>query len=526
MIFYIANVNPLRFTGGMGNKFDTLHMEKLINQFQDVKQYFQKWLPGDRTTVQILSDYEFTFKIYDLDGLFVEEIVPTEVESSIVGKSFKVYEVPLEFSLEGCFYAVIEYEAGTLISEPWKVGDFSDTMLFKYKNSENNFSLVFDAGLELYFRVEGLITNFEPKADDVIYNDQERNSLVLNSVPWRSFTLFAGQAEGIPDWIADKVNRIMSCDIVWVDAPSFDGYITKVEGAEWEVLRAEQNPFIGIRTEIMQVENNLLERLKRGGEGGNLNIRIVQKIDNYYDVDGSLTISGTFAKYRLLEKICIEKSINQPDFELSIGTTNGGQDIGRFQVNSTAVTLQLQHLFLGATTIFISGISNPIPFMSIIYKNLLEQPADLGGGTGEAGNNVPVGGVIEYNPIPGRTITDDFEVLTGLGKEGTGWYGWAICNGMNGTQDHGDKFSLGYKFGTNNIGDTGGAKEHVLTEAELPAHGHDYQNMVGNTTKRGNTGSEFINFTPVNRQTGNTGGNQPHNNMPPFIVSPKVQRIF
>jgi hypothetical protein len=526
MTFYIANANPLRFTGGAGNKFDRLFMDQLFNKWQDKKCYLQKWNLGDATKIQVLSDYEFTFEIFDLDGFKVASVEPVEVADNIQGKTFKVYEIPLVFDTAGAFYAVVEYEGHSLISEAWQVGQFTDTMIFKYRNSENNFSILFDTGIEFSFRVEGLIADFEPKSDDVIYNDQLRNSRVLNSTPWRAFTMYAGQAEGIPDWVADKVNRIMACDIVFVDSETFDGYISKVEGAEWEVVRAPEYAFTGLRTQIMPVENNLLERLKRGANATDgTNFKIVQKVDNYFNINGSLPLPATFGKYRLLEKICIEKQALAPAFVLKVGLTNGGEEVARFLVDSPAQTLTINHLFLSEQPVFLTGINSALPFISIIYKNLLEPVTNVGGG--EASGEIPVGAVLIYSGTAGRALTDDFDVLTGLGREGTGWHGWALCNGTNGTDDLRDKFVLGYGNGINNVGETGGEKTVTLTVDEMPRHSHEYRNMEGNDSRRGTTGTPFLDFPPNNNKTtGEAGGDMPHNNMPPYMVKAYVQKIF
>lgn len=49
--------------------------------------------------------------------------------------------------------------------------------------------------------------------------------------------------------------------------------------------------------------------------------------------------------------------------------------------------------------------------------------------------------------------------------------GWALCNGQNNTPDLTDKFVLG--AGNNyNVGNIGGASEHMLTIEEMPSHSH------------------------------------------------------
>jgi len=65
----------------------------------------------------------------------------------------------------------------------------------------------------------------------------------------------------------------------------------------------------------------------------------------------------------------------------------------------------------------------------------------------------------------------------------------------------------------------GGAENHQLTVAELPPHSHSYQPAAINPDVEG-PGVPDIGATvlaPVG-QTGVTGGNGSHNNMPPFHV--------
>ena len=79
------------------------------------------------------------------------------------------------------------------------------------------------------------------------------------------------------------------------------------------------------------------------------------------------------------------------------------------------------------------------------------------------------------------------------------------------------------------LGETGGAKTHTLTVAEMPIHNHpigvsaggstngwglDY--TVNSTTYRYYDGVDFI---------GNTGGDQAHNNLQPYIVTYLWKRL-
>ena len=85
--------------------------------------------------------------------------------------------------------------------------------------------------------------------------------------------------------------------------------------------------------------------------------------------------------------------------------------------------------------------------------------------------------------------------------------GWALCDGTNGTPNLGDKFVLGYKFGTNTIGTTGGS--YTSGAAGAHTHGMDTQ---GAHTHGGNTGSTALTIDQIPSHTHSytmptTGGN-------------------
>lgn len=72
---------------------------------------------------------------------------------------------------------------------------------------------------------------------------------------------------------------------------------------------------------------------------------------------------------------------------------------------------------------------------------------------------------------------------------------------------------------------TGGEKEHTLTVGEMPSHKHDFgQQFAGMPASSGNYGYYMIVGTRTD-VIKNTGGNQPHNNLQPYITCYMWKRV-
>lgn len=88
------------------------------------------------------------------------------------------------------------------------------------------------------------------------------------------------------------------------------------------------------------------------------------------------------------------------------------------------------------------------------------------------------------------------------------------------------KFALGAGGGFA-LGATGGEEDHLLTVDELPAHDHDNNvvrgaddNTSGSKIQSGDTTSGTVDIV-----TSSVGGDQAHNNMPPYTVSNVLIKI-
>ncbi len=101
--------------------------------------------------------------------------------------------------------------------------------------------------------------------------------------------------------------------------------------------------------------------------------------------------------------------------------------------------------------------------------------------------------------------------------------GWALCNGENGTPNLKDKFIVGASRDDGGTAKTtvkgaplitGGEHQHTLTVAEMPSHRHSESGHAW----AGALGGVDAVHRPENALTGSTGGDQPHENCPPFYA--------
>jgi len=106
--------------------------------------------------------------------------------------------------------------------------------------------------------------------------------------------------------------------------------------------------------------------------------------------------------------------------------------------------------------------------------------------------------------------------------------GWALCNGVNGTPNLQDRFVIGAGSGYS-VGVTGGEAFHTLSVAEMPSHTHNFYGPYGTRGNIADDGNAISAMDIWTLTSGNvtyaTGGNQAHENRPPYYALCYIMKI-
>jgi hypothetical protein len=257
----IPFLNPIRFVpvSSENRNFDSQLFYSMIRDYETKIEYCQKWHYGDTIYLQVISNFApVQIEFMTCSGKVLNTYNGTTKTSPFIDPSFAIYEFAINIPVieEGRYYyrLNIGYDVTLeqFLSEPQYIqSEDPNTIMFNYRQSYNEFDVVFDTGITFGFRVDGSIGPLNPKSKDAVWNNQTYNLETISSIPYRVFKLAIGGMYGAPDWVVDKVNRILSCNTVSIDNRRY----TKEDGAQWEAVTAEYYPMKGWKIDIRQTEN-------------------------------------------------------------------------------------------------------------------------------------------------------------------------------------------------------------------------------------------------------------------------------
>jgi hypothetical protein len=264
-------INPLRYkeqgvTSSYQTKyFDKHFFEETIRPFEQVVSYRQPWQTNDRIHQQLFSDETAMSIEYineDTGDVVVADVFTAVSFNVLDGVTIYTYEhkQPLSIVGNGNFFARITAGARVLESNPFNICiDQPGTVSIKYSNSTFHEDVIWEFGIEMYLRVNGYVNHNMPKRFSNTYEDQVYNTTILKAVPYNTYT-FITESEGMPTYMIDILNRIMTCD-----STRYDGkYLTVPEGTDWEEKTEEYYPMRGWGIDLRESENAASLELREG----------------------------------------------------------------------------------------------------------------------------------------------------------------------------------------------------------------------------------------------------------------------
>jgi hypothetical protein len=273
----IPQLNPIRLYEDVEDKAFALS----ISKHQQQVKYTQIFSRFDTISFQIGVEYnaantnEYKVQVYDIN----DTIVYTTGYIAPLWANFNGYDIfwwnmgiSADLGLpQGAYQLEVIVRSkvtsgGAILqtvyfySEPLYFQDlFDDSILIKYGHSNNNFDLICidpdDGVTPIYFYHRfygGFDTrDYEPSSKDYVYRDQQWNLTQLDSIPFNVQKLTIGDGGGIPNWQANIINRIFSCDYLLINNNEY----IKNEGAKMEKTVAEMSPMAGWKIELAESLN-------------------------------------------------------------------------------------------------------------------------------------------------------------------------------------------------------------------------------------------------------------------------------
>lgn len=192
----------------------------------------QLYLVDCKRTIEIIRQFTLRTDAPQIinDGLqyFVHTLSDKEIFESLDDGTYYIYfRVP--FDTDGTGGSDV-YD--WFISEPIIVRDqHLDTVLINASNSFNKDNIIFEQIKQKFRkRINGRITDMQPKVNRTVFIDQGENPTLLSATPTRTWKFVAGYTRGIPDYEIDKLNHYFALDGVYIEGK---GYST-VEGSAIE----------------------------------------------------------------------------------------------------------------------------------------------------------------------------------------------------------------------------------------------------------------------------------------------------
>lgn len=198
---------------------------------------------------------------------------------------------------------------------------------------------------------------------------------------------------------------------------------------------------------------------------------ISHKIIRMPNVSLAQSISGIFNSNTNLYDVVISNIGGDP-VTLKIGTTDGGSEIGEYDLVAGVNVLDIKYMFDSTETVYFSGFDGNELSLIIIYFNYAENPVIPPSGSEPTPFRWPRNFMGMFVPTGVGQLEACFDMITGMGVPGSLYENCQLCNSLNGFINMDDSYAIGYKTGVS-IGDDIGSNSFTIVNNNLPEHKHN-----------------------------------------------------
>ena len=238
--------------------------EQIVLPYETYKCYKQKWQTNDIAKIQVESDFTpIRLQVRNSIGKIVLS-QQMSVLRTVGERIFLEDQIAFDFFEPGTYK--LEVVAGdpaliTLVSEPFQIAEsWPSTILINYSNDFNN-EILWETGITMNFRVDGVIPFDSPASTRTVYVDQPGSGVTVKGIPYRLFKLYIGCDGGVPPWVVDKLEEIIDQNNVTYDGKGF----APVEGAKFEANKIDRYPWTQWNIQMRETNNTRMKRFEPQG---------------------------------------------------------------------------------------------------------------------------------------------------------------------------------------------------------------------------------------------------------------------
>lgn len=237
---------------------------RTVRHYQQEIGYLQPFQQSDIARDMFYSNdgttARWTARLLDQYGNVVNG--KTVTVSNNGGPYTGMYNYSVQFSLwdlpEGVYFLQYRYAHGGgstysyFLNEPFELRQvYEKTVRIDYKNSYNDQDIIYYSdSWEFQLRLHGVLTPLATDAQYSVYEDQPLNTTMVSGIPFRTHDLVLYD---LPEWMADKVNRIMLHNTTKIEGKKW----TREAAAKLERKQSETNPIVYHVLKLREAENTI-----------------------------------------------------------------------------------------------------------------------------------------------------------------------------------------------------------------------------------------------------------------------------